>query len=379
MPNIEKKKLRLSVQNTVALGLLIVGLLLAWATQFDAGLYQKTIVRVDAVQQVRKVTTTDDYTNHDEKVTQSVRATIQNNADKGQVVTFKNTYTRSGMNDLKMRRGQQLFIEWTTVGKQKSVHVVDQKRDRYFVLMVTILLVGMLVIGGGHGFRTLLSLGVNILLVITMVHYSSQDSSLPLLAEIMVLAVLATGAMLLFLSGWNKKSVVVGAVTLLTTFCTFLLGVLVLMVTQRKGLHFEEMEFLTRPYYGVYLSGLFIGSLGAVMDVAITIVTSLFRLHHDYPTLSRKKLRQAGQNIGQDILGAMITILFFTYVSGAIPLLVLYLRNQMFIGYSFSIVLSLEISRALIGAIGIALAVPFSIWLSVFYLKKKEGIDRGNE
>ena len=38
--------------------------------------------------------------------------------------------------------------------------------------------------------------------------------------------------------------------------------------TSENGLRYEEMQFITRPYQMVFMAGLFIGSLGAVMDVA---------------------------------------------------------------------------------------------------------------
>ena len=47
----------------------------------------------------------------------------------------------------------------------------------------------------------------------------------------------------------------------------------------KKVFDYEEMQFVTSPYRMVFMAGLFIGSLGAVMDVAITMSSSLFGLY----------------------------------------------------------------------------------------------------
>lgn len=53
--------------------------------------------------------------------------------------------------------------------------------------------------------------------------------------------------------------------------------------------------------------------------------------------------------IGKDIMGAMTNILFFAYISGSIPMMLLYLKNDSPIGFTLSMNISLEIARALAG------------------------------
>ena len=47
----------------------------------------------------------------------------------------------------------------------------------------------------------------------------------------------------------------------------------------KKVFDYEEMQFVTSPYRMVFMAGLFVGSLGAVMDVAITMSSSIFGLY----------------------------------------------------------------------------------------------------
>ena len=67
----------------------------------------------------------------------------------------------------------------------------------------------------------------------------------------------------------------------------------------------------------------------------------------------------------------MANILIFAYISGSIPMIILWLKN----GYSiFNIInyhLSLEIIRALTGSIGIVISIPITIYISVFLFSDK--------
>jgi len=55
-------------------------------------------------------------------------------------------------------------------------------------------------------------------------------------------------------------------------------------------------------------------------------------------------------------------------------MLLLYFKNQSAFGYTLSINLSLELVRALVGGIGIVLAIPISLVIVLFFIKRKQAI-----
>lgn len=71
-------------------------------------------------------------------------------------------------------------------------------------------------------------------------------------------------------------------------------------------------------------------------------------------------------------MGTMTNILLFAYVSGSIPILIIYLMNHSPLGFALSINLSLEMVRALSGGIGIVITIPIGLYVAIFYIKKKE-------
>ena len=186
-----------------------------------------------------------------------------------------------------------------------------------------------------------------------------------------ILVILFTVISLLLLNGVNEMTYASITSTLLGIFLT--LGVMYAVVhfTNGNGLRYEGMQFLTRPYEIVFMAGLLIGSLGAVMDVSITISSSLFGLYEKNEKISLTVLRKSGMDIGRDVMGALTNILFFVYAAGSIPSMILYLKNASPLGFTLSMNLSLEIARALAGGIGIMLTIPIAVYTSIYFINQK--------
>jgi uncharacterized membrane protein len=176
---------------------------------------------------------------------------------------------------------------------------------------------------------------------------------------------------LLLVNGFNEKTYAAIVATLLGTFISLLITYLVMWLTDEKGLRYEEMQFLTRPYKEVFMAGLFIGSLGAVMDVAITMSSSIFGLYEKDNNIPVKALKTSGMEIGKDIMGTMTNILFFAYISGSIPMLILYFKNNSPMFFTLSMNLSLELTRALAGGIGIVITIPIGLYTTIFFVNRK--------
>ena len=68
----------------------------------------------------------------------------------------------------------------------------------------------------------------------------------------------------------------------------------------------------------------------------------------------------------------MTNILFFAYVSGSIPTLLLYLKNASTLGYTLSLNLSLELVRALAGGLGIVITIPIGLYTAIFFVNRKK-------
>ncbi|PWI26280.1 yibE/F-like family protein [Kurthia sibirica] len=334
--------------------------------------YDDTIVAVTATKIVDEQTVTDRHDNMDKLFTQYVSAVVKNGSAQGDTIRLTNNYSKSQAFDEPYKVGDELFVTLTSSdAKKMSATITGVKRDKYLLLVAWILAIVLLLVGKKQGFSSLLTLLVNAVILSFALDLYITQSNQSLLWISAGCIILFTILSLLFVNGRNKKTAAAIIATLLGTFSSLLITYLALTVTSGKGLRYEELQFITRPYEIVFMAGLFIGALGAVMDVAITMSTSMFSLYDKDPTMSIKALKKSGLEIGKDIMGTMTNVLFFAYVSGSIPMLILYFKNTLPFGYTLSVNLSLEIVRALAGGLGIVLTIPLGLYSALFFIKRQ--------
>ncbi|MDU4450472.1 MAG: YibE/F family protein, partial [Staphylococcus lugdunensis] len=197
----------------------------------------------------------------------------------------------------------------------------------------------------------------------------NQHPSLSLFGLMTIAVTLATIVTLLLVTGLKLRSWITIASTLLGTLLSIGITALVIRLTGGAGIKYETMSFLTLPPKEVFLASVLIGSLGAVMDVAITLSSGMYEIYQRTPDISIQRLAVAGRRIGQDIMGTMTNILLFSYLSGSLPMLLIYLKNANTFTYTISMNWSLEITRAISGGIGIVLTIPITITLMSLFIK----------
>ncbi|NMH69376.1 YibE/F family protein [Bacillus sp. RO3] len=312
--------------------------------------------------------------NKDRLYLQQIEAILKNGKLKGETIHLTNEYSLSGAYDQAYRPGNELFVsvDRTRDGDHLTGHIEDVKRDHYLMITAWAFITLLLVVGKRQGLLSLITLGVNALILSYAldVYLNSENASLLVVCSIGV--ILFTCISLLLVNGFNEKTYAAVVATLIGTFMTLLISYVVVGFTSGEGLRYEEMQFLTRPYEMVFMAGILVGCLGAVMDVAITLSSSIFGLYEKNPAISIKALQKSGFDIGKDIMGTMTNILFFVYISGAIPMLILFFKNASPLGFTLTMNLSLEMARALTGGIGIVLAIPIGIYTSIFFVSRKK-------
>lgn len=356
----------------VILAVLFIGSLVF--VNFNYSFYNQPIAKVVEANLEDTTEVVDIYNNEDSLFTQQIKAEMKNGKEKGEIIHLTNEYSSSGAYDQAYEIGNELFV-WVGEDAESNTDLTgviqDVKRDKHILPIIWIFFFILLIIGKRQGLFSVISLAVNAILLSYALDIYVNNSNLSLLIICGLTAVLFTVLSLLLVNGFNDKTYAAIIATLLGTFISFLITFVVLWLTSEKGLHYETMEFLSRPYKAVFLAGLLIGSLGAVMDVAITMSSSIFELYESNKRIENKILKKSGLDIGKDIMGTMTNVLFFAYISGSIPMLLLYLKNASPLGFSLSLNLSLELARALAGGIGIVLTIPIGLYISIFFVNRK--------
>ncbi|MGY3777364.1 YibE/F family protein [Isobaculum melis] len=333
--------------------------------------YQATIAQVTAVEESTPQEVIDLNQNKDQIISQKITARLTNGDQQGETVVLKNEYAVSKAYDQNYRIGNKLFV---TVNQQSNgtsvASIKGVKRDTTLVCLGWLFLFVLVIIGKKKGLLSAISLGLNVVILsVALSQYTdSQGANLFLVMSLTV--VFFTVTSLLLVSGCNGKAYAAILTTLAGTFIAVGIAYAVMKLTGERGLRFEEMQFLTRSPREVFLASILVGSLGAVMDIAITMSAAVYELYAKNPAIESKALLKSGMEIGKDVMGTMANVLFFAYVSGAIPMMILYLRNGAAIGYTTAMNLSLELARALAGSIGIVLTIPLGLWISILFIQK---------
>lgn len=362
---------RTYIYSTITAICLIISLVFVY---HNHAFYERPIAKITDTTIIESTEVTDRHNNEDTMYVQNIIAEILNGDKKGELLHVTNEYSASGAFDYAYKTGNEVFFlfdESKLEDDHQTGSITDLKRDKYLVIVAWVFIITLLLVGKWQGLFSSISLGVNIIVLSYALDvYINTEVNLLWISGIAVIFFTVTS--LLLVNGFKDKTYAAIIATLLGTLFALLITYLAMWITSEKGLRYEEMAFLTRPYNIVFLAGLFIGSLGAVMDVAISISSAMFELYEKNKTISIKALKASGFDIGKDIMGTMTNILFFAYVSGSIPTLLLYIKNQTQLGYTLSINLSLELTRALAGGIGIVITIPIGLYVTLYFIKRKK-------
>ena len=119
----------------------------------------------------------------------------------------------------------------------------------------------------------------------------------------------------------------------------------------------------------IIFAAIILGAVGAIMDVSMSLSSSLAELKEQAPDLTGRKLVQSGFVIGRDIMGTMANTLILAYIGSSLSttlLLVAYNSSTLLLFNTEMIIV--ELLQALAGSFGILLTIPLtSIICGVLY------------
>lgn len=327
----------------------------------DYFLYCQTIVRVT---DVKESSSAQDFA---QEFRQEITGLILNGEYKGKIATYTNVRDDSGAFDLNIKAGDELFV---SLDKTHNISgVSDFKRDFYIALITEILILSLVILGRKKGLRTFITLLLNVFIFYGILFLRGKGVRVLLLYSIAsILFIVLT---LLIISGRNLKTACAILSSILSLFVTMVIAFTVIRI-YKQSICFEWMPFAIKmpDYQDVFYAGILIGGLGAIMEISIAVSSAIQELMTKKPDITVRELRASGGNIAADMMGALINVLLFTFMIGTVPMLTLAMANDLPIGLALSYFANLEIIRSLVGAIGIVLTVPITLYITIFIQKK---------
>lgn len=257
-----------------------------------------------------------------------------------------------------------------------SVYSMDREIRIY--TMIALFLFAIILIGGKKGFASVIGLGFTLICVIFIFLPMIYRGYSPILSAILV--VMVTTLVTMYLIGENSKKTIAAAIgTIMGVVVAGAFAWIFGKVTQITGYNVNDIENLvyleekTSIKIGELLfSGILIAALGAVMDVGMSIASTLQEIYEKRPELTFLELFKSGMNVGKDMMGTMSNTLILAFTGGSLNTLVFiyaydYSYLQMINGYSIGI----ELMQGISASMGVVLTVPLTSFLGAWLITKK--------
>ncbi len=264
------------------------------------------------------------------------------------------------------RANDRVLVEHTrTVDGQDLLVITDYVRTWPLVWLTLLFVSATLILSGWQGLRSLVGMGVSLVVIVAFVVPQILNGQNPVLMAI-IGSVVMMGLSLYLVYGWKPKTHVAVAGLLCSLIVTGLLAIWFVGWARLSGYGSEEVGFLQvagiqLDLQGLLLAGIIIGTLGALDDIAIGQSSSIFELSAANPALDWRALFRHGMNIGRDHIAAMVNTLLLAYVGAALPLVLLFTVASDPIGMTLNReIVAEEIVRTLVGSVGLLASVPLT-------------------
>lgn len=194
-----------------------------------------------------------------------------------------------------------------------------------------------------------------------------------------VVAVITTVVTIYLISGISVKSLTAISGTVTGVVMAVIFAGIFGKVTQITGYNVSDIEELIYleektaiKINELLFAGILIASLGAVMDVGMSIASTLQEIYSRRPDLGMWDLFKSGMNVGKDMMGTMSNTLILAFAGGSLNTLVFifaynYSYHQIINMYSIGI----ELMQGISASMGVILTVPFTSLAGAFFISGK--------
>jgi uncharacterized membrane protein len=300
---------------------------------------------------------------------QNVSFRILNKDLKGEEFSVYNDLIGKMELDKFVQPGDKVLVERFKNQFNDNFRIVDFYRFNSEILLFSIFAIILILISGWTGLKSLLSFMSTILVIWKIMIPMFLNGGNPVIIAFFIVSLL-TFIIIFLVAGFNKKGFVafIGAIS----------GVLITVVL---SLSFAKPFYIngavkpfseTLLYSGyanldlnlLFISGIFLASSGAVMDIAMDISASMYEVKMKKDDISTFDLMKSGLNVGRAVIGTMTTTLLLAYSGGFATLLMAFMAqgvNEMaLLNINY---ISSEILNIIVGSFGLVLTAPLTAFL----------------
>ncbi len=284
-----------------------------------------------------------------------------------------------------LHNGQNIVVSVnTSTGDTSFVNAYMFAPYRVVPLLVLIgLFIGAIcLVGGWRGFHSVLGI-IFTLTTVLFIFVPLLFHGVPAIEATILLVVVTSCVTLFLVGGFDRKTLS----AILGTVAGVIISVILMLVFSKilgvSGYTSSDTDALLNiagqsklQVKDLLFTGIIIASLGAVMDIAISIATSINELQMQKPDVSFTELFNSGMNIGRDMMGTMTNTLILAFLGESIfSFILMYSYEVQFKQLINSNGIAIDILNAVCGGFAIILTVPIVSGITAKLLQGKKSFD----
>lgn len=244
----------------------------------------------------------------------------------------------------------------------------DYYRFDKILILIGIFVVIILLIGRWKGVNTLLSLGFTFCFVF-FVFVPAVMSGYNAYLWSCITCVFTIVMTLILINSISKKTIatIIGCIsgTVIAALGTAIMSK-VLGLTGYVDEHSYYLTLLNTEtpidLKAIVFAAITIGAVGAIMDVAMDLSSSLYEISEQVPDMTFGRLCKSGFSIGRDIMGTMANTLVLAYIGSSLScIMILLTYTASSLDLLSREVIVVELLQAVVGSLAILLTVPCTV------------------
>ncbi|MCI5503518.1 MAG: YibE/F family protein [Anaerobutyricum sp.] len=292
--------------------------------------------------------------------------------------TVEATSSSSYLYGAHCKKGSKVIAIVSESQGEMTASVYSQNREMQLYLIIAIFVFTIILIGGKKGLASVIGLGFTILCILFLFLPMIYKGISPIWSAVLVV-ILTTVATMYLVGGISRKTMTAILGTVSGVLISALFAMLFCKMTNISGYNVSDIEDLIyiRDQTGIKVgellfSGILISALGAVMDVAMSISSTIEEIHCQNSELTIKELFQSGMNVGKDMMGTMSNTLILAFAGGSINTLVfIFAYNYEYLQVVNMYAIGIEIIQGIASSMGVILTVPITSFLAAWEQGKK--------
>lgn len=336
-------------------------------------MYKQEFVKGKIIEIIYDNTHEDPFVKNRYTGNQRFKVKILEGTQKGNIFEITHTLTSLRSTNAKLDM-IGIFTVRTSIDDKVVVWFYNYKRDTILYILLLLLFTIVILIGRREGLNSLLALFFTAIVILYIV-IPGMWSPYPILIAVISSIIICIFSFI-SICGLSKKALIAAlgtflgiilAGTISTIFSYFLningvdmsKGESLVYLAQDRGFKIQAILFVS----------ILIASLGATMDIAISIASSASEIYKANPNIKKKEMFKSLMNVGKDIIGTMTNTLILAFIGSSLPLAMMIwgysMKYDQIINMSHIVV---SILQAVSGSIGMIASVAFTAIIAILII-----------